>query len=98
MGWVGRLVVRLIGVAWTLASYFVVPVLAEEDLGPIEALRRSADLFRETWGEQVDGDLLFGSGCRQRRYAGHLYRYASTKQLARGFRPENFSMAWQPKR
>ncbi len=56
----GRLVVRLIGLAWTLASYFVVPVLALEDLGPVDALKRSAELFRKNWGEQVAGGFSFG--------------------------------------
>jgi Family of unknown function (DUF6159) len=140
MSWIGRLVVRLIGVAWTLASYFVVPVLAAEDLGPVEALKRSAHVFRETWGEKVVGGFSFGlifmllalpgialpllgaalspagmvvgsvlmvlywlllgvvSAATEGIFTAALYRYAITKQVSAGFRPENFSMAWQPKR
>ncbi len=60
VSWLGRLVVNFIGIAWTLATYFVVPLLAAEDLGPVEALSRSADLFRQTWGEEVVGGLSFG--------------------------------------
>jgi Family of unknown function (DUF6159) len=59
-GWLGRLVGGMIGMVWTLASYFVVPVLVAEDVGPAEALQRSADLFRETWGEEVIGGFSFG--------------------------------------
>src|SRR5260370_20195438 len=59
-GWLGRIVIGLIGMAWTLASYFVVPVLVVEDVGPAEALQRSADLFRQTWGEEVAGGFSFG--------------------------------------
>jgi len=59
-GWLGRLVGGLMGMAWTLASYFVVPVLVAEDVGPAEALRRSADLFLQTWGEEVAGGFSFG--------------------------------------
>jgi hypothetical protein len=55
MGLIGRIIMRIIGVAWTLACYFVVPVLAFEDLGPIDAVKRSARLFRDTWGEKVIG-------------------------------------------
>ncbi|PYU55196.1 MAG: hypothetical protein DMG55_28695, partial [Acidobacteria bacterium] len=51
----GRLIMRIIGIAWTLACYFVVPVLAFEDLTPIDALKRSSKLFRDTWGEKVIG-------------------------------------------
>ena len=46
---------RIIGIVWTLACYFVVPVLAFEDLTPIEAVKRSSKLFRDTWGEKVVG-------------------------------------------
>jgi len=55
-----RLTSGLIGAAWTLACYFVVPVLAAENVGPVEALERSASLFRETWGEQLSGGFSFG--------------------------------------
>src|SRR5256885_2914639 len=55
LGLMGRLIMRFIGIAWTLACYFVVPVLAFEDLTPIDALKRSSKLFRDTWGEKVIG-------------------------------------------
>jgi len=53
MGLIGRLVMRIIGIAWAVACYFVVPVLAFEDLTPIAAIKRSSRLFRDTWGEKV---------------------------------------------
>ena len=59
LGLIGRLVMRIIGVAWALACYFVVPVLAFEDLTPIAAVKRSSKLFRDTWGEKVIGGLSF---------------------------------------
>jgi Family of unknown function (DUF6159) len=55
MGLIGRLIMRIIGIAWTLACYFVVPVLAFEDLSPLQAFKRSSKLFRDTWGEKVIG-------------------------------------------
>jgi hypothetical protein len=55
LGLIGRLIMRIIGVVWTLACYFVVPVLAFEDLTPIQAIKRSSKLFRDTWGEKVIG-------------------------------------------
>jgi hypothetical protein len=48
---VGLFITRLLGAAWALASYFVAPVLVFEDLGPTDALKRSAQIFRNTWGE-----------------------------------------------
>ncbi|MGC1989134.1 MAG: DUF6159 family protein, partial [Candidatus Acidiferrales bacterium] len=34
LGVIGRLITKVLGAAWALASYFVAPVLAFEDLGP----------------------------------------------------------------
>jgi xanthosine utilization system XapX-like protein len=60
LGWLGRLVAGFIGVAWNMATFFVVPLLAAEDIGPIEALYRSADIFTATWGEELVGGFSFG--------------------------------------
>lgn len=60
MGWLMRVTAGFIGIAWTLACYFVVPVLAAENLGPVDALQRSAHLFSETWGEELTGGFSFG--------------------------------------
>lgn len=59
-GFITRIVIGIIGFVWTLACFFVVPLLAAEDLGPIDALRRSAQIFRQTWGEEVVGGFSFG--------------------------------------
>ncbi len=55
LGLIGRIIMRVIGIAWTLACYFVVPVLAFEALTPVAAFKRSSKLFRDTWGEKVIG-------------------------------------------
>jgi len=64
VGWVGQLVVKLIGVAWTVATFLVVPVLVTRDVGPIDAVKESASLLRETWGENLIGTtglaIVFG--------------------------------------
>ena len=60
MGILGRIIMRLVGIAWALACYFVVPVLAFENLTPIDAIKRSARLFRDTWGEKVVGGFSIG--------------------------------------
>ena len=59
-GFLGRIVIRTIGVAWVLASFFVVPLLAAQDMGPVDALFKSGRIFRKTWGEQVTGGFSFG--------------------------------------
>ena len=163
--WVGQIVIRLIGLAWALASFFVAPVLAFEDLGPVDALKRSAGLLRENWGKELVGGFSFGViffllslpafalGAVAMLFGGAigvlsvppqspsefqvaawrhdaliglalggvlmilyflllavvraavrgifvaaLYRYASTHQVAAGFRAELFEKAWLPKR
>jgi hypothetical protein len=60
VGWLGRLIVRLIGVGWALASFLVVPVMVTRDVGPVEAVKESAGLLRETWGENLIGTVGLG--------------------------------------
>ena len=59
-GLLGRLVVGLLGLAWNLATFLVVPVLVVENVGPIEAIRQSASYLKRTWGEQIVGNLGMG--------------------------------------
>jgi len=56
----GRIAVSLIGLAWNLATFLVVPVLVAEEVGPFEAVKRSAQLLKRTWGEQIVGNLSIG--------------------------------------
>lgn len=59
-GFVGRMVIGLIGMTWTLTTYLTVPVLVTKDVGAIDAVKESAALFRRTWGEQVVGNFGLG--------------------------------------
>jgi len=54
-GLVGRIVAGLVGMAWNLVTFLVVPILVLEDLAVGPALTRSKDLFKKTWGENVIG-------------------------------------------
>jgi len=56
VGIVGRLITGLIGLAWTVATAMVVPILAAEDTGPFGAIERSVALLRDTWGENLIGN------------------------------------------
>ena len=56
----GRLAISLVGMAWNLATFLAVPVLVVEDVGPLEAVKRSATLLKKTWGEQIAGNLSIG--------------------------------------
>lgn len=54
---VGKIAVSLIGMAWAVVTFMVVPVLAAEKLGPFAAVKRSASLLRKTWGESLAGQV-----------------------------------------
>lgn len=60
LGWIGQIVVGLIGAVWSIATFFVVPILAYEEVGPLEALKRSGKLMREKWGEAIGANFSFG--------------------------------------
>lgn len=60
LSFLGRLIVGLIGVGWAVVTYLVVPTLAAEGLGPVAAVKRSAQLIRKTWGEALVGQLSLG--------------------------------------
>jgi hypothetical protein len=57
----GKLATWLAGAAWSLATMFVVPILALEDTRAIPAVRNSAALIRQRWGEGVAGNLTIGA-------------------------------------
>lgn len=60
VGFIGKIVVALLGAAWSLATYFVVPVLVVEKLGPFEAAKRSWEIIRTAWGEAIVGNVGIG--------------------------------------
>ena len=57
---IGRIVVSLLGAAWTIAAYFVVPVLVVEKLGPVDAFKRSAMIMKKAWGESLVSNVGIG--------------------------------------
>jgi Family of unknown function (DUF6159) len=60
-----NIIVRLIGsglgMAWTLATFLVVPVLVNRNVGPIDALKESVALLKKTWGENAIGNVGIGA-------------------------------------
>ncbi len=59
-GFIGRWIIGLIGVAWSVATFLAVPVLVNEQVGPIDAVKRSAELLKKTWGENLAGNIGMG--------------------------------------
>ncbi len=59
VGFIGRWVFRLIGMAWSVASIFVAPVIVLEPgtANPLHYLKTSAATLKKTWGESLLGYL-----------------------------------------
>jgi hypothetical protein len=60
-GFIGRIVASVLGLGWNLATFLAVPVLVIEGVGPIDAVKRSTQLLKKTWGEQIAGNLGLGA-------------------------------------
>ena len=58
-GELGRASAGLLGYGWRLGTYFVMPLLALENIGAGEAPHFWADLFRQKWGEVVIARFSF---------------------------------------
>ncbi len=59
-GWIGRIIAGVFGIAWTYVTFFIIPVLIYEKKGIGSSIRRSASLFKQTWGETIIGSIGFG--------------------------------------
>jgi hypothetical protein len=65
VGFLGRIIVGMLGVGWSVATFLVVPTLVASNVGPIDAIRDSAGMLKKTWGENVIGQagMGFAFGC-----------------------------------
>jgi Family of unknown function (DUF6159) len=52
---IGEIAGSIIGGAWGIVTFLVVPVMVAEDVNPFQAIKRSGQLLRRTWGEQIIG-------------------------------------------
>ena len=59
-GFIGKIITGIIGIVWNIATFFVIPVIAYEDLGPIAAFKRSSQLMKQKWGESLGATFSFG--------------------------------------
>lgn len=59
-GILGRIVAGIAGIAWSLVTFLVIPVLVVEDIGVVDAVKRSGAMFKRTWGENVIAQVGFG--------------------------------------
>jgi len=59
-GFIGRIVTSILGCLWALISFLAVPSMVIEHKGPVDAVKRSASLLKDTWGNQIVGNFSFG--------------------------------------
>ncbi len=56
----GQIAAALLGGAWSIATYFVVPVLVVEKADPLTAIKRSFAVLRKSWGESLSANFGIG--------------------------------------
>src|SRR5262249_5759623 len=54
---VGEIVASILGTVWSVVTFFVVPILVVEKVGPFTAISRSVSLLKKTWGEALVGNM-----------------------------------------
>jgi uncharacterized protein DUF6159 len=59
-GIIGKIITGIIGIVWSVATFFVVPVIAYEKVGPVGAFKRSAQMMKDKWGESLAAGFSFG--------------------------------------
>jgi hypothetical protein len=57
---VGKFISAILGTAWSVVTFFVIPVLVVEQVGPIAAVQRSIGILKRTWGEALVGNFGIG--------------------------------------
>jgi len=60
---VGRIIAKFVGLAWSIASVFVIPVIVREEstVNPLAMLKKSASTLQRTWGEGLIGYIGIGA-------------------------------------
>lgn len=56
---IGSFIADLFGALWSIATFFVVPVMAYENLSVFQAIKRSSSLLKNTWGERIGANFTF---------------------------------------
>lgn len=101
----GRLAAGLVSsvaaAAWSVSTFFVIPLLALEGLSPGDALKRSVSLVRERWGEGLVGSAAIGTLALGSAlgviFRVQLYRYTEG-QATGGFAQQDMVAAFRPGR
>ena len=50
---IGRIIAGLVGAAWSIATYFIVPVMIFEKRSLADSVKQSTNIIKKTWGESL---------------------------------------------
>jgi Family of unknown function (DUF6159) len=56
----GVIAASIIGIAWNLITFFVVPVMIFQGFGVIDSIKESGSIFKRTWGENMVARFSLG--------------------------------------
>src|SRR6185295_20379099 len=56
LGFLGSLLGGILETGWAVLTYFVVPVLVVDGVGPVQAVQRSSEVLKRTRGESLTGE------------------------------------------
>lgn len=59
-GFVGQIVAGFAGMAWAVVTFLVLPVMVIEGVGVVDGVKKSGDMFKRTWGENLAAQIGFG--------------------------------------
>lgn len=59
-GMLGRIVIGFVGMAWAVVTFLVLPIVVFENVGVGTAIKRSAEMLKRTWGENLIVNLGIG--------------------------------------
>lgn len=59
-GKLGEFVASLIGMAWSITTFFVVPILIYEEKGVVQSIKDSTSMVKEKWGESLTANMSLG--------------------------------------
>lgn len=59
-GKVGEIVAGLLGLGWSILTFFVVPIVLYEDKNAFQSIKESGSIMRQKWGESLGANFGFG--------------------------------------
>lgn len=60
VGKIGKILIGIIGFAWSISTFFTVPIIAYENKNPWDALKESILMMKKLWGEGLTASFSFG--------------------------------------